>query len=104
MWLLIVIWLPFLLLLAGYLCSWPRRASWQGVFWFDGAVVLLVLATPACWFIRPEWFAADQADLLESRSWLPLIIPLVSTKRALIIVAIAAAARYFIFRRGTPTA
>ena len=98
-----LIWLPFVLLIAAYLCCWPRRASWRQVLCFDGPVLLLLLATPVLRYFRPEWCAVNQTDLLETRPWLPLIVPLVSTVWALPIAFIAAVLRYFIFRRATPT-
>ena len=104
MWFLILVWLPFVLLVAGYLCSWPRRASWLGVLCFDGPVLLLLLATPVLHYSHPEWFAVNETDLLETRVWLPLIVPLLSTVYALPIVFTAWIARYFIFRHRTPTA
>ena len=71
---------------------------------FDGPVILVLLAIPAAWFLRPEWFAVNETDLLESRPWVPLLAPLWSTVYAIPIVFVAAAVRYFIFRRATPTA
>ena len=104
MWFTLLVWLPFALLMLAYLCSWPRRASWLQVLCFDGPVVLVLLLTPAVWFLRPEWFAVNEADLLESRPWVPLLAPLWSTIYAIPIVIVAAVARYFLFRRATPTA
>jgi hypothetical protein len=104
MWFTVLIWLPFALLVAAYLCSWPRRTSWIRVLSFDVPVLLLLLATPAVWLFWPEWFAVSEADMLESRQWLGLLAPLWSTIYAIPIVFVAAVARYFIFRRGTPTA
>ena len=100
----IAIWLPFALLVAAYLCSWPRCASWTNVLCFDGPVLLLLLATPVLRYHRPEWFAVNETDLLETLPWLPLIVPLLATVWALPIVFLAAITRYFIFRRATPTA
>src|SRR5947207_15237688 len=103
MWFSMVTWIPFVLLIAAYLFSWPRRASWSQVLLFDGPVLVLLLAAPVLRYFRPEWFAVNQTDLLETRPWLPLIVPIVSTVWALPIVFIAAIVRYFISRRDTPT-
>src|SRR5262245_22295229 len=103
MWFSMLTWLSFVLLVAAFFCSLPVRYSLSLFFCFVGALLLLLFATPILRSFRPEWFAVNQADLLESRPWLPIIVPLISTAWALPIVSIAAIVRYFIFRRDTPT-
>jgi hypothetical protein len=76
MWFLILWWLPFVVLVAAYLCSWPRRPSLAQVLCFDGAVVVLLLIRPLLMHFHPEYFAVNEADLLESRQWMSLLIPL----------------------------
>ena len=100
MWFLIVCWLPFAVLVAAYLFSWPRRPSLAQVTCFDGAVVVLLLIRPLLMHFHPEYFAVNETDLLESRQWMSLLIPLWTTVYAIPIVVVAGVIRYFIFGGG----
>ena len=59
---------------------------------------------PCLMYFHPEYFAANDTDLLEARMWLPFTIPLFATILAIPILTIAIVIRYFTFRsRTTPT-
>jgi protein-S-isoprenylcysteine O-methyltransferase Ste14 len=92
--------LPFAVLVAAYLCSWPRRPSLAQAACFDGAVVVLLLIRPLLMHFHPEYFAVNETDLLESRQFMSLLIPLWTTVYAIPIVVVAGVTRYFIFRGG----
>jgi protein-S-isoprenylcysteine O-methyltransferase Ste14 len=98
MWFLILCWLPFAVLVAAYLCSWPRRPSLTRLLWVDGTVVMLLLIRPFLMYFHPEYFAVDEADLAESRGFMALLIPLWTTVYAIPIVFVAGTVRYFVFR------
>jgi len=100
MWVLILCWIPFALIVGAYLCSWPRRPSITQFISFDGLILVILFLRPALMYFHPEYFAVNEADLLESRSWMPLLIPLWTTIYAIPIAFVAGATRYFIFRAG----
>ena len=93
-----LLWVPLLLFVSVYLCSWPGLATWRQVLCFDGTALLGFVGFCILAFWLSAHRHADPSVLSEERAWQPWLVAFWSGPLGIVWFSLAATLRYFLFR------
>lgn len=91
----LLFWLPLAVIIAAYTCSWPMRPKLGLYLGFDGPAILFAIGLPNAWLLFVQ---TDNPSILETRQWMPLLLPLWITLIAIPVLLVIGIFRYFFFR------
>ena len=93
-----MLWIPVLLFVGVYLCSWPRMATLRQVLCFDGTALLGFVGFCALVFWLLAHRHADPSVLSEERAWRLWLVAFWSGPLSVVWFSLAVTLRYFWFR------